>query len=948
MITRRLLLHEECFIALGMTTTGCARYRQIIQEIRPKIVIVEEAAEVLEAHIITTLSPGCEHLIMIGDHQQLRPKPAVWKLAKKFNLDVSMFERMIRNKLPFECLQKQHRMRPEISQCIRFLYPNVCDAASVTKYDSILGMRHNMFYVDHGHPEGRESELRSHFNQHEVEFIVQLCRYLLHQGYQPQQITILTPYFGQLLKFKEYIRGRHIGELKDVRLTVVDNYQGEENDIILLSLVRSNSEGSIGFLGVDNRVCVALSRAKKGFYVIGNFQLLRTKSDLWKNLEDHMKTRGQIGESMMLRCQNHPDMPGVTVRSGRDFDQVSEGGCNRMCNYRLACGHACPRQCHIYDRDHTLFRCRQKCGKLCSAGLHHCPKLCNAECGPCNYDVEKLLPGCGHRQNVKCGENVDLVRCQHPCDTVLSCGHRCVAGCSRPHTIVCEKPVKKLLPCKHSQFMKCHVSPEHGHCNDPCKATLKCDHPCSGDCTLCHRGQLHRSCVSACERVLVCGHICKEPCTKECPPCPMPCRNRCVHSKCQAKCGEKCVPCKEKCAWQCPHHRCSKLCGQPCDRLRCNEPCQLPVPGRMKGKLRQKSCGHPCVGLCGEPCPKLCRVCDKAVLEEIFFGDEDEPDTRFVELSDCGHVISVENLDRWMDSYQENDGQTSVQLKKCPKCSKEIRQHLRYGNIIKQALADLEKVKQKIRGDPLDNMADINTIRNSVQRSRLPEPNFIPRLLPIAVRTAVNEPLKPKMEGLLVHLQQFIHGQAPAYNARGYVAAMRIKAQMLESMTALMNEMKKRMETFGLQPDSMIATPDGQIRVHAMVIKQLNDLAYYLHYTEDKNERRLFAEGQIEEMEWYVTRVKQLATYFILCGALMKRSAEDKGKLADTVRCCWIQLTRSSPRYNDEAYQQVRVYLKLIEKTVNATGLGISNEEKLEIIRAVGLSKGHWFKCPKG
>ena len=47
-----------------------------------------------------------------------------------------------------------------------------------------------------------------------------------------------------------------------VRVTVVDNFQGEENDIILLSLVRSNEENRIGFLKTDNRICVALSRAK--------------------------------------------------------------------------------------------------------------------------------------------------------------------------------------------------------------------------------------------------------------------------------------------------------------------------------------------------------------------------------------------------------------------------------------------------------------------------------------------------------------------------------------------------------------------------------------------------------------------------------------------------------------------------------------------------------------
>lgn len=57
---------------IGMTTTGAAKYRSVLQEVKPPVVIVEEAAEVLEAHTITTLSSACKHLILIGDHQQVR------------------------------------------------------------------------------------------------------------------------------------------------------------------------------------------------------------------------------------------------------------------------------------------------------------------------------------------------------------------------------------------------------------------------------------------------------------------------------------------------------------------------------------------------------------------------------------------------------------------------------------------------------------------------------------------------------------------------------------------------------------------------------------------------------------------------------------------------------------------------------------------------------------
>ena len=85
-------------------------------------------------------------------------------------------------------------------------------------------------------------------------------------------------------------------------------------------------------------------------------------------------------------------------------------------------------------------------------------------------------------------------------------------------------------------------------------------------------------------------------------------------------------------------------------------------------------------------------------MTEIYFGTEDEPDARFVELADCGHVFEVEMMDQWMDQAETTrDGKpVDVQLKLCPKCRVPIRTSLRYGNIIKKILADFERIKQKI------------------------------------------------------------------------------------------------------------------------------------------------------------------------------------------------------------------------------------------------------------
>ena len=107
-------------------------------------------------------------------------------------------------------------------------------------------------------------------NKFECDMITYFCHYLLTQNYKPEQITILTLYAAQSLEIKSSITEYEKAFLKPIRVFTVDNYQGEENDIIILSLVRSNNENKIGFLKIPNRVNVALSRAKKGMYIFGN------------------------------------------------------------------------------------------------------------------------------------------------------------------------------------------------------------------------------------------------------------------------------------------------------------------------------------------------------------------------------------------------------------------------------------------------------------------------------------------------------------------------------------------------------------------------------------------------------------------------------------------------------------------------------------------------------
>ena len=334
--------------------------------------------------------------------------------------------------------------------------PKVC-CASFSKQD----------YIDEG---------KSRSNLHEAKFLSALCRYFILQGYKREQITILTAYTGQLIQLK---REMPKDFFQGVRVCAVDNFQGEENDIILLSLVRSNEEGKIGFLQIENRVCVALSRAKKGFYCIGNMSLLKERSALWEKIISDMRKQGKIGETLTLTCQNHPTNV-IQASRAEDFKKAPEGGCTEPCSTRLKCGHVCAMVCHPTDPDHVKYKCKKPCTKTLCSQNHRCHKQCYQDCGPCMKLVEKTIPRCGHVAKVPCSVSESEAKCMSPCKQTLSCGHPCINMCSEECTKVCVAPVKKSWPCGHENEVKCHVNPIFSPCQATCGVTLKCEHLCEG------------------------------------------------------------------------------------------------------------------------------------------------------------------------------------------------------------------------------------------------------------------------------------------------------------------------------------------------------------------------------------------------------------------------------------------------------------------------------------
>ncbi|GFN85330.1 nfx1-type Zinc finger-containing protein 1-like [Plakobranchus ocellatus] len=674
---------------IGMTTSCAAKYRSVLQAVACRIIVVEEAAEVLEAHIVTALNKDCEHLILIGDHQQLRPNPCVYELAKDYGLDISLFERLVVNQFPHVVLQEQHRMRPEISKLMRHIYPNLKDHSCVTHYDHIKGVTKDIFFVQHEEPETSVGDTYSKANEFEAKYVTKMCKYFLHQGYEPSQVTILTTYAGQVSSIMKTLPFK-----SPVRATTVDNFQGEENDIIILSLVRSNEKNRVGFLKVENRVCVALSRAKKGLFVVGNLELLSSQSKLWNKILDTARLGGSVGNGLPVVCQNHPEKKPVLMFSPEDFDSRPEGGCGVPCQYILPCKHKCRLKCHGYDRHHESYLCKEPCIRSCIRG-HRCQKECFEDCGDCTVRVLKLIPNCGHEDMVPCYLPAEDAKCNQLCEEILDdCGHMCSGRCGQcklnSEHPPCKRRVYYTWPCGHSVQVECYQRPdlfpcphpcdailECGHrcngtcgscvagkdhtdcgaafeemshfypCPHPCDAVLECGHKCKGTCGSCLQGKVHIACGERCGKMLPCGHLCPNHCSAPCTPCLKPCPSQCRHRACyksrkspEVKCGHICIPCHEDCIRGCRCKKCPNLCSDICSKAPCNKACKRKVNG----------CGHSCSGLCGEIC--VCDSCSKVEVLKLTH----EPESQSICASLAGEIPDVkENAEIVTSNLQSKD-----------------------------------------------------------------------------------------------------------------------------------------------------------------------------------------------------------------------------------------------------------------------------------------------------
>ncbi|KAK3638686.1 hypothetical protein LTR22_017704 [Elasticomyces elasticus] len=290
-----LLVSQARIVA--MTATHAAMKRREIAGLgfRYENVVVEEAAQVTEAEGFVPFvmqdgkngGGGLQRVVLVGDHLQNSPVVQNAALRGYGNLEQSLFQRLMRLGVPHVVLDAQGRSRPSIAQLVKWRYPRLTNLPFTSTAPEFVranaGFRFEYQFVEVGEYKGQgETEPTPHFVQNlgEAEYAVALFQYMRLLGYPAEKISILCTYAGQRALIRDVLTHRCKGNRlfgMPGWVGTVDKYQGEQNDYVILSLVRTKGPG---YLRDVRRLTVALSRARLGLYVLGRREVFESSLEL--------------------------------------------------------------------------------------------------------------------------------------------------------------------------------------------------------------------------------------------------------------------------------------------------------------------------------------------------------------------------------------------------------------------------------------------------------------------------------------------------------------------------------------------------------------------------------------------------------------------------------------------------------------------------------------------
>lgn len=274
---RESLFNEARVVAC--TLTGSAN--PLLLNRRFGSLFIDEAAQALEASCWIAIQRA-DRVILAGDHRQLPPTIKCPE-ALRGGLDATLMQAIADNKpAHVSLLTVQYRMSEDIMQFPnQEFYEGRLTSDSSVRYRSILDWEVPIEWVESGEEAQEQEAGLSHQNKAEaVQTLKTLREYIEKIGpdrvrYERMDIGIISPYKAQIRLLRQLLRDGFWKPFRSlITVGTVDGFQGQERDIIVISMVRSNEDGKVGFLHDLRRMNVAMTRARMKLFIVGDSRTL--------------------------------------------------------------------------------------------------------------------------------------------------------------------------------------------------------------------------------------------------------------------------------------------------------------------------------------------------------------------------------------------------------------------------------------------------------------------------------------------------------------------------------------------------------------------------------------------------------------------------------------------------------------------------------------------------
>jgi len=268
------------------TCSGAAQ--PVIAGIDFKAIVVDEATQATEPSTLIPLTKANPEsaVVLVGDHCQL-PPTVLSKEASDQGFGISFFERLVSRGMQPLLLDVQYRMHPAIATfpSLQFYDSKLRSGVpgSLRPAPKALSWRDRRVPISVIPVQGQEfAEGTSYVNSVEAQMVKQLCCHVLASSSElaAKDIGIISPYAAQVRRIKREL-GHASASARNIEVNSVDGFQGREKELIIVSTVRANAAGNIGFLSDPRRLNVAITRAKRGLVVLGDLRTLASDELCW-------------------------------------------------------------------------------------------------------------------------------------------------------------------------------------------------------------------------------------------------------------------------------------------------------------------------------------------------------------------------------------------------------------------------------------------------------------------------------------------------------------------------------------------------------------------------------------------------------------------------------------------------------------------------------------------